>query len=222
MNAEREDPLDRAFDERLRALGPDLPEPAAPKSLREAIETMLLERAAETRGVRPGFRWSSMAWVSMAAAAALALLAAHFFQETQRMREELALLRSAQHSQTPADAPRLAVVAFDHMMCPIAAEVRPKFAEMMRRHSEDPVDFLTLYVADKDLPEAHRLAGDRGLEWMFQDRPVMQSGSVNVVDLDDMKILATAIGARGVDQVEQMLNERLHPAPNARSPLMHH
>jgi len=214
MNADQE------FDDLLRDLGPDVPQPDLDDGARARLMAAIDDAPVAARVRTP--RWAKPA---AAAAAILAVTCTLLWVYTGRVVDELdaaradteealQLLVRARRTQptipVPADLEGvrksdLALVTFHHDLCPIARVATPGFAALEQQHRGDAATFVTLDVTGARRDEADREIDALGLRYALLGPLGAETGVVKVIDTAHHRVLCSAPGALGLQQAEQLL-----------------
>jgi hypothetical protein len=206
---------DRLHDA-LREIGAEIPEPRAPRSVRDAIAsmecTLPASWASEVRVAR------SVTWGMLglgALAASLTVAASVLYVERERMRHDLeqarADLRAGFVTQLASvDAAPLMVAAFDVEGCPIAGQMKPWFREKSMAYAGQPVIFVDFDMSSGCSASSKQLAHELGVDCVFEcDETPVESGTVMLVDRRSREVIETCRGADDLGKVEAALSNAM-------------
>lgn len=216
------DDHDPRFDAMLRALGPDVPEPA----LDDAARARMVETLDGVGALRVGSRggaWFAVSAGALAAVLGLACLLLWVNLDRTRDRltqsrwetdEVLQLLVSARRTQPSIAAPDdlaglhasdLVLITFHHDLCPIARITSPGFRTLAREHDGDAARFISFDVTGDHRAEAGAEINALDLRFALLGPLGAETGVVKVVDTAHQRVLSSAPGRQGLEQAAALL-----------------
>jgi hypothetical protein len=219
--------LDDLMDAGLRALGPAIPEPRASAEARARIAALLDAAPANAAAMPAGQgsgtrgRWLRSSgvfgvrritpYVSLGLAATalwLAFLLNDVRAENTRLKREVGRLNEILTSADTSESIRYIVVNLHSDLCPRANVVTPAFAQLMSRHSNDPVAFVTLDVTGQR-SQAQALAQLLNIDACVFENPCgSETGIVKVIDRKEHKVLLTATCCDQIKRVEELIADQ--------------
>lgn len=170
---------------------------------------------AEHRAPRPGGSPNHGLYALAASIALLAVGNLYWAMEQRSLRQGLLAIRtpapapiSAPLIQTGYGTPRLAAVQTVMANCPQCPNIRCVFSELAAKHADQPILFLTADLTNEQTRRQwERLAEAVGLEWVASQ--CCQTGSIQLADLNEKKILGKLTRKEEQPELEQLLQKAL-------------
>lgn len=210
------DEADARFDAMLRDLGPEVPEPELDARTRVRL-TSALRGGPVARRIVPSAWAAGLAVACVGLGAGLAWSRAELGEARAQTTEAMTLFALARASQRDVAPPEvmsgvsrgsLAVLMFDHKLCPIARACKPEFLRLeaeVARGSGRGARFALIDVTGPRRAEAEAQLRELGLGPALLAPLGAETGVVKVVDTARGVLLCSAPGVRGVRQASELL-----------------
>jgi hypothetical protein len=219
---------DQQFDEFLREVGPEVPQPTLDDRARARLMAWMDHADAHSTVGRIGQSSGKMKWVAAAGtsiAAVLGLALALQWVSLSRVREQLStsqwqtdevlqLLMNARRTQPIIPAPEeiegvssadLVLITFHHDLCPLARPCTPQFRDMEQRHKGEAARFIAFDVTGSKRNQVEREIDDLGMRFALLGPAGAETGVVKVIDATHQRVLSSAPGKQGLEQAESLL-----------------